>query len=322
MRAVVHERYGQPEEVLRLDEVPVPAPSRDQVLIEVAATSINLSDWESLTGSPAYARIGGLLAPKRTILGSDIAGRVATVGADVTEFAVGDEVYADNLWLKGGFAQFAVVPAAEVAHRPAELTAAQASTVPQAGAIAIQGTTPVGDGSRVLINGAGGGSGAFAIQLAKAAGAHVTGVDNEQKLDHMMAVGADEVIDYRQQDFTLGPQRYDVILDLVAKRSAFAYRRALAPGGHYRCVGGSVGSVLQALTLGGVLGMMSGRNIGVLGVRQGPQSFEPLGLRCAAGEIDVHIDRTFTLDEVPEALAYVGRGQCLGKAVVMLEEQG
>ena len=220
--------------------------------IKVAATSLNLSDWESLRGSPAYARIGGLRRPARRTLGSDIAGVVDRVGAGVTRFSPGDEVFGDNILLKGGFAEYAVAPETALALKPPGLSFVEASTIPQAGAISWQGMQRAGEGRRVLINGAGGGSGSFAIQLAKRAGAHVTGVDNAGKLDFMRSVGADEVVDYREHDFTRTGERYDVILDLVAHRSVFAYRRALAPGGWYRCVGGSVPSVLRVLTAGWV----------------------------------------------------------------------
>ena len=196
MRAVVYDRYGSPD-VLRVDDVPVPSPTDGQVRVKIAATSINLSDWECLRGSPLYARLGGLRSPARRTLGSDIAGWVDAVGAGVTRFRPGDEVYGDNLALKGGFAEYTVAAESALAHKPAELTFAEASTIPQAGAIALQGTDGATVGSRVLINGAGGGSGSFAIQLAKRLGAHVTGVDNAGKLDFMRSLGADEVIDYR-----------------------------------------------------------------------------------------------------------------------------
>jgi NADPH:quinone reductase-like Zn-dependent oxidoreductase len=248
VRAVVQDRYGSPD-VLRIQDVPVPSPAAGQVRVKVAATALNLSDWEGLTGSPGYARLGGLRAPRRRTLGSDIAGWVDDVGEGVTRFRPGDEVYGDNLQLKGGFAEYTVAPESALALKPAQLTFVQASTIPQAGAIALQGTRDAAAGRRMLINGAGGGSGSFAIQLAKQLGAHVTGVDNARKLDFMRSLGADEVIDYRTDDFTRrGP--YDEILDLVAHRSVFAYRRALAAGGRYRCVGGTVRSLLRVLTVG------------------------------------------------------------------------
>ena len=315
MKAVVYDRYGSPD-VLRIEDVPKPSPARGQVRVKVAATSLNLSDWECLRGSPAYARFGGLRKPGRRTLGSDIAGVVDDVGTGVTRFRPGDEVYGDNLVLKGGFAEYAVAPESVLARKPAQLTFVQASTIPQAGAIALQGTERAVAGSRMLINGAGGGSGSFAIQLAKRLGAHVTGVDNASKQDFMRSVGADEVIDYRQDDFTRTTQPYDLILDLVAHRSVFAYRRALAPGGRYRCAGGSVRALLRVLTVGSLAGRLTGRSIGVLVVKAGPAHFEPLADLCVAGEVSIHIDRTFTLDEVPAALAHVGEGRALGKVVV------
>ena len=244
MRAVVYDRYGPPD-VLRVEEVPTPSPGADQVLVEIASTSVNLTDWECLRGSPLYARIGGLRTPACRTLGSDIAGRVEAVGAGVTRFRPGDEVYGDNLGLKGGFAEYAVAPESALAHKHEGLTFSEASTIPQAGAIALQGTADAALGKRVLINGAGGGSGSFAIQLAKRAGAHVTGVDNAAKLDFMRSLGADEVIDYHREDFTRSAGPYDIILDLVGHRSVFACRRALARGGRYRWVGGSVPSLLR-----------------------------------------------------------------------------
>ena len=167
----------------------------------------------------------------------------------------------------------------------------------------------------MLINGGGGGSGSFAIQLAKRVGAHVTGVDNAGKLDFMRSVGADEVVDYRREDFTR-ERPYDLILDLVAHRSVFAYRRALLPGGRYRCVGGSVPTLLRVLTVGFLVGRLTGRRLSVLAVRQGPPHFEPLADLCVAGEVAIHVDRTFALDEVAEALAHVGAGRALGKVVI------
>ena len=314
MRAVVSDRYGPPD-VLRLEDVPVPSPGPKQVLVEVAATSVNLSDWEGLRGAPMYARIGGLRAPRRRTLGSDIAGRVVAVGSGVTRFRTGDEVYGDNLALMGGFAEYAVAPEAALAHKPEALSFAEASTLPQAGVIALQGTVGAGPGKRILINGAGGGSGSFAIQLAKRAGGHVVGVDNAGKLEFMRSLGADEVIDYRSQDFTRR-EPSDIVLDLVAHRSVFAYRRALARGGRYQCVGGSVRALLRVVTIGAIVGRLTGRRLGLLIVKQGPTHFEPLAARCISGDVDIHIDRTFALDEVPQALAHVGEGRALGKVVV------
>jgi NADPH:quinone reductase-like Zn-dependent oxidoreductase len=318
MKAVVYDRYGPPE-MLRVEDVAMPTPVAGQVLVRVAATSINLSDWETLLGTPAYSRIGGLRMPRRHILGSDIAGRVEAVGDGVTAHKPGDDVYGDNLRLKGGFAEYAVAPASALALKPAELTFVEASTIPQAGPIALQGTAGAGPGSRVLVNGAGGGSGSFAIQLAKRLGAHVTGVDNAAKLEFVRRVGADAAIDYRNHDFTRTEQPYDLILDLVAHRSMFAYRRALAKGGRYRSVGGTTRALLRALTVGFVAGRATGRRMGVLAVKAGPEHFRPLTDLIVARDVAIHIDRTFDLDDVPAALAHVGDGHALGKVVVTVD---
>lgn len=314
MRAVVYDHYGGPED-LEVRDVPMPRPAARQVRVRVMATSVNLSDWECLLGRPIYARIGGLRRPARSVLGSDIAGFVDAVGEDVHEFRVGDEVYGDNLALKGGFAQYAVAPVTALALKPQELTFAQASAIPQSGAIALQGMARVRAGARVLVNGGGGGSGAFAIQLARRAGAHVTAVDNAAKLGFMQALGAHETIDYRERDFTDGGP-YDVVLDLVAHRSPLAYQRALARGGRYRCVGGGIPSLLGVLVGGAALGAATGRSIGVLAVKQGPEHFTPLARMCARQEIQVHVAQTFPLEETAAALTRVGQGAALGKVVV------
>jgi NADPH:quinone reductase-like Zn-dependent oxidoreductase len=312
----MYDRYGPPD-VLRVVEIPVPFPGPGQVRVRVCATSVNLSDWEALRGRPAYARIGGLRSPARRTLGSDIAGVVDEVGEGTSRFGVGDEVYGDNLAMRGGFADYALASESVLSLKPAQLTFAEASTIPQAGAIALRGTRPVVAGSRMLINGAGGGSGSFAIQLAKRLGAHVTGVDNAAKQDFMRSMGADDVVDYRREDFTRTTQPYDLILDLVCHRSVFAYRRALARGGTYRCVGGSVPALLRVLAFGSVVGRLSGRSMGVLIVNEGPAQFEPLAELCVTGGVKIHIDRVFGLDEVPAALAHVGEGHALGKVVVV-----
>ena len=314
MRAVVHDRYGSPD-VLRVADVPVPTPGSGQVRVRIAATSVNRSDWEGLTGSPFYARLGGLRAPRSRTLGSDIAGWVDAIGPGVTGFQPGDEVYGDNLALMGGFAEYAIAAETALAHKPPALTFAEASTIPQAGAIALQGTAVARDGCRVLVNGGGGGSGSFAIQQAKRLGAHVTGVDNAGKLDHMRSLGSDEAIDHQREDFTRRDP-YDLILDLVASRSVFVFRRALARGGRYRCVGGPVRRLLSTITIGWIAGALTGRRMGVLVVKEGSAHFEPLADLCIAGDIRIHIDRTYELAEVPAALAHVGEGRALGKVVV------
>jgi NADPH:quinone reductase-like Zn-dependent oxidoreductase len=314
MRAVVYDRYGPPE-VLRIEDVAIPSPGPGQVLVEVVATSVNLSDWECLRGTPMYARIGGMRAPARPTLGSDIAGTVRAVGSGVTRFQPGDEVYGEIRM--GGFAEYAIASQTALAFKPDELTFVEASTVPQSGAIALQGTAGIRPGQRMLIIGAGGGSGSLAIQLAKLAGAHVVAVDNVGKLDFMRSLGADEVFDHRSQDFW-SAGRFDLILDMVAHRSVFAYRRALAPGGRCRCVGGPVRSLLRIATVGAALGRITGRRIGMMMVKPGPTHFEPLTGLCVAGDVQIHVDRTFELHDVPAALARVGEGRALGKVVIAI----
>ena len=233
MKAVVYTRYGGPD-VLRLTDADTPVPGDGQVLVKVHAVSLNASDWEMLRGKPLYSRIGGPFRPRHHVLGSDIAGRVAATGRDATRFKPGDDVFADILSYMGGFAEYVRVPQTTLAPMPAGLTYEQAAALPQAGAIALQGIRDKGrvqPGQKVLINGGGGGSGMYAVQLAKLDGAEVTGVDNAEKLEFMRSLGADHVIDYAREDFTRNGRGYDLILDLAAYRPASAYRRSLRPGG-------------------------------------------------------------------------------------------
>lgn len=315
MRAVAYDRYGPPD-VLRLVDLPVPEPAAGQVLVRVAATGVNLSDWECLTGTPAYARVGGLRAPARRVLGSDVVGRVEAVGPGVRAVRAGDEVYGDVLGLKGGFAEYALAPVEALAHRPEGLDVVQAAALPQPAAIATHGVRHVRAGSRVLVNGGGGGSGVLAIQLAARAGAHVTGVDSAAKLDLMRAAGADDVVDHRHDDALRRRGAYDLVLDLVARRSPLACRRALAPGGRYEAVGGSTAALLGVATVGAAAGALTGRRLGVAAVPTGPRAFGPVGGRCADGGLTVHVERTYGLEDVPAALARVGAGEALGKLVV------
>lgn len=316
MRALVYDRYGPPD-VLRLADVPVPEPGPGQVLVDTEAVGLNLSDWECLRGSPAYSRLDGLRRPGRRVLGSDVAGRVAAVGPGVTRFRVGDDVYGDNLRLKGGLAERTVVPESALAPRPPGLSAVQAAAIPQPAAIALQGVAGVRPGARVLVNGAGGGAGSLAVQVAKAAGAHVTGVDNAGKAAFVRSLGADEVLDFRVDDVMRPATGYDLVLDLVAYRSVLAYRRALAPGGRYRCVGGTTRALLRVLVGGAVVGAATGRRIGVLAVREGPAAFTPMADLVLSGSVRLHVHREYRLDEAAEALADVGAGRALGKAVVL-----
>jgi NADPH:quinone reductase-like Zn-dependent oxidoreductase len=321
VKAVVYSRYGPPEQ-MRVVEVDRPAPGAGEVLVKVRAVSLNGSDWETLRGRPAYARIAGPFRPRFRTLGSDIAGDVAEVGPGVSRFRPGDTVFGDNLALMGGFAEFARVRETALAAIPDGLSYDVASTLPQAGVIALQGIRSKGDvrrGQRVLINGAGGGAGSFAVQLAKLAGAEVTGVDLAGKLDFVRSLGADHVIDHTREDFTRTGERYDLVLDLAGRRSVFAYRRALAPGGRYLYVGGSVPTLLQVLLVGPLVGRRSGRKVRMLVVRPNGPDLLTIAELCRAGTIVPSIDRRYPLDEVPRALRRMGDGQSHGKVVITVD---
>jgi NADPH:quinone reductase-like Zn-dependent oxidoreductase len=321
MQAVVYTRYGPPD-VLGLADVQTPVPKDGEVLVQVHAVSLNASDWEMLRGKPLYARISGPFRPRHRILGSDIAGRVEAAGRNATRFRPGEDVFADILSYMGGFAEYVCVPETALAPMPAGMTYEQAAALPQAGAIALQGIRDKGQvqpGQQVLINGAGGGSGMYAIQLAKLNGAEVTGVDNAEKLEFMRSLGADHVIDYTRDDFTRNGRTYNLILDLAAHRPALAYKGSLMPGGHYLYVGGSVTTLLQVLLIGPVIGRAEGKKMRLLAVRQGAQHLAPIVELCQAGKISTVIDRRYRLDEVPEALRHLGEGHAKGKIVVILD---
>lgn len=321
MKAVVYTRYGSPD-VLRITDVEAPVPKDGEVLVKVHAVSLNRSDWEGLQGKPLYSRIGGLFRPRRHILGSDIAGRVEAAGRGTTMLREGDDVFADALSHLGGFAEYVCLPESALARMPAGMTHEEAAALPQAGAIALQGILDEGrvqPGHKVLINGAGGGSGMYAIQLAKLHGAEVTGVDNAEKLGFMRTLGADYVVDYTQEDFTRNGRSYDVILDLAGHRSVFAYRGSLSPGGRYLYVGGSVATLLQTLLVGPLIGRAKKQKLRLLVVKQGVQNLARLVELCQAGKIATHIDRRYQLTDAPEALRYFGEGHAKGKVVVVAE---
>jgi len=321
MKAVVYTRYGPPD-VLRFTDVETPAPRDNEVLVKVHAVSLNASDWELLRGQPLYSRIMGPFRPRYHILGSDIAGRVEAVGRNTTLFQPGDEVFADILSHMGGFSEYVCVPESALARIPTGMIYEEAAALPQAGAIALQGIRDKGQvqpGQKVLINGAGGGSGMYAVQLAKLHGADVTGVDNAEKLEFMRSLGADHVIDYTREDFTRNGRTYDLILDVAAHRSAFAYKRSLTPGARYLYVGGSVATLLQVLLIGPLTGRAAGKKIRLLAVRLGAQHLAPIVELCQAGKIATVIDRRYRLSEVPEALRYLGEGRAKGKVVVIVE---
>jgi NADPH:quinone reductase-like Zn-dependent oxidoreductase len=318
MKAIVYTKYGSPE-VLQLKELAKPTPKDDEVLIKVQAVSVNRSDWEGLSGKPLYARLGGLLKPRHHILGSDIAGRVEMAGRHIRRFRPGDEVFGDILPRLGGFAEYVCARESALAPKPASMTFEEAAAIPQAAVIALQGTRDKGKiqpGQKVLITGAGGGAGTFAVQLAKLYGAEVTGVDNTGKLDFMRSLGADHVIDYTREDFTKNGKQYDLILDVVAHRSVFAYKRALGSRGSYFLTGGSVTTIFQVLLLGPWIRGITGKKMRILAVQPNLKDLVYVTELYEAGKVVPVIDRRYPLSEIPEALRYLGEGRTKGKVVI------
>ncbi len=318
MKAIVYTEYGSPD-VLQLKEVEKPAPKDDEVLIKVHAVSVNGSDWEGLRGKPLYARLGGLRKPSEGILGSDIAGRVEMVGQNISYFHPGDEVFGETLRYGGGFAEYVCAPERGLAHKPARMTFEEAAAIPQGAVIALQGIRDKGHvqpGQRVLINGAGGSAGSFAVQIAKLYGAEVTGVDNTGKMDFLSSLGADHVIDYTREDFTKNGKQYDLILDISAQHSVFACQRALTPDGSYYAVGGSVAIIFQILLLGPWIRRATGKSLHLLVVRPNRNDLVFITELYEAGKVVPVIDRRYPLSEVPEALRYLGAGRAKGKVVI------
>jgi len=320
MKAIVCTKYGSPD-VLQLKEVEKPVPKDGEALVKVHAASLNAADLETLRGD-FVVRIASPLKPMYKILGTDIAGRIERVGRNVTQFQPGDEIWGDLSFPLGysTFAEYVCIPENALRLKPASMTFEEAAAVPTAGVVALQHLRckrPIQPGQKVLINGAGGGVGTFAVQLAKYFGAEVTGVDSTGKLDMLRSIGADQVIDYTQEDFTQSGQRYDLILDVVAYRSIFAYRRALSPEGIFVFVGGSTAAIFQALLLGPLISRIGSKKIGV-GMWE-PNKKEDLAFLeqlFEAGKVVPVIDRRYPLHEVPEAFRYLASGQHQGKIVI------
>ncbi len=309
MKAIVYTEYGPPD-VLQLQEVEKPTPKDNQVLIKIHAASINKGDWYALTGKPFMARIGGLLKPKHKILGNDVAGRIEAVGVNVKQFQPGDDVFGDIYWCgMGAFAEYVSVPENVLRPKPASMTFEEAAAIPTAAALALhnlRGKRPIQPGQKVLINGAGGSVGTFAVQLAKYFGAEVTGVDSTKKLDMLRSIGADHVIDYTQEDFTKNGQHYDLILDVVAHRSFFDYKRALSPKGIVVFVGGSMTRVFLNMLLGP-------KKMGVVIWKPNKEDFVFLKELLEAGKVVPVIDRRYPLSDVAETIRYLeeDRNNCM-----------
>lgn len=322
MRAVVRTEYGPPD-VVRIEDVPKPAPADNEVLIRVVAASINGSDREGVIGRPAYTRLGGLRKPRYTILGSDIAGRVEQVGIHVRDLQPGDEVLGEVPGYHSGFAQYVCAPERSFVRKPAGLTFAEAAAIPQGGAIALQGIRIKGQvrpGQRVLINGAGGAAGSFAVQLAKLDGAEVTGVDHGDKADFLRSLGADHVIDYTKEDFTQSGEQYDLILDTMAHRPVSACAQALRPNGTYFVAGGAIRALLGALLLGPWIRRTRGKRVRLLLVPQDQNVLLAVTELCAQRELVPAIDRSYPLGEAREAIRYVAEGRQSGKVVIAFDQ--
>ncbi|WP_164670747.1 NAD(P)-dependent alcohol dehydrogenase [Virgibacillus doumboii] len=322
MKAMVYTKYGQPN-VLKLKEVKKPVPKHNEVLVKVHAASINSWDWDLLRGTSFIARIGGVLKPKYKILGADIAGQIESVGSDVTQLQPGDVVFGDISgcgW--GGFGAYVCADENAFVRKAASMSFKEAAAVPQAAVLALQGLRFKGSiqtGQKVLINGAGGGVGTFAVQIAKAFGAEVTGVDSTRKLDMIRSIGADHVIDYTKEDFTKNGQRYDVILDVVAYRPIFDYKRALNPKGRFVMVGGPTVRILQVILLGPWISMIERKKMVPLIHQPNKKDLNLIKDLIASGKVVPVIDRSYALSEVAEAFRYFGEGNVQGKVIIMLE---
>lgn len=337
MRAIVQERYGSPD-VLELRDVDQPVIRDDQMLVRVRAASVHADVWHVMRGVPHVLRImgAGLRAPKDWVPGTDLAGVVEAVGRNVTRFQPGDEVFGQslvaNLWRNGGaFAEYAAASEARFERKPSRLTFEQAAAVPTSGSLAVQAVRDEGQvqaGQKVLVNGAGGAVGTFAVQLAKAYGANVTGVDAAGKLDMIRSIGADRVIDYAQKDFTRSGERYDAILDIVGNHAWRDLRRALTPRGTYVLIGhdqygavghrwfGSLGHFAKLMFMAPFVSQLHPFRA----VKDPGDRLAVLTELIEAGKVTPVIDRTFPLSEVPEAIRYLESGQARGKIVVNVGE--
>ena len=322
MKAIVYTKYGSPD-VLQFKEVEKPAPTDGQILVKIYAASANPLDWHLMRASPFLARLaGGLRKPKDPRLGADFAGRVEAVGANVAQFQPGDEVFGAST---GAFAEYICVAVSEVALKPANLSFEQAAAVPVAATTALQGLRDTGQihtGQRVLVNGASGGVGTFAVQIARAFGTEVTGVCSTRNLDMVRSIGADHAIDYMKEDFTRTGQHYDLIYDAVGNSSVSAYRRALNPGGTCVVAGfTSLPRLFEHMLIGPLRSKIGDKKVGLMGTAQIKQK-DLVSLRelLEAGKVTPVIDRRYSLREVPEAIRYLEAKHARGKVVITVDQ--
>jgi NADPH:quinone reductase-like Zn-dependent oxidoreductase len=321
MKAIVYTEYGSPD-VLQFKEVAKPTPKDDEVLIRVRAASANAADWHLLRGKPFLMRLMGygFLKPKNTILGADVAGRVEAVGKNVTQFKPGDEVFGDLSQCGfGGFAEYVCAPENALVLKPATMTFEQAAALPVAAVTALLGLRFKGGvqpGQKVLINGASGGVGTFAVQLADIFGAEVTGVCSSSKVDMVRTLGADHVIDYAKEDFTKNGQRYDFILAANGYHSLAEYKRALTPTGTYVMTGGATSQMFEAMLLGPWLSMTGNKKMGNAMAKPSQKDLTFIKELFEAGKLKPVIDRCYPLSKVPEAIRYLEEGHAKGKVVI------
>lgn len=322
MRAVVQEAYGSPD-VLRVEQVDRPAPAAGQVLVAVRASSVNPYDWHLLTGLPRLLRssLGGMRRPGRRVLGADFSGVVEEVGDGVEGLFPGDEVYGQTA--RGAFAEFLAVGAALVAAKPSSLSFEEAAAVPLAGVTALQGLRDgagLQEGESVLINGASGGVGHFAVQVARGLGAEVTGVCSTRNLEMVRGLGADHTIDYTRDDFTRGGRRYDVIFDLIGNHGVSAVRRCLADGGRYLSLHGQPEHLwigpLGFLARMAAVNLFTRKRLGAFLARQSADDLAALAAMADAGTLRPVIDRTFPLEQVPEAFRHLEAWHTRGKVAI------
>ena len=317
MKAIVCTKYGPPD-VLQLKEVEKPTPKEDEALVKVHAASLNAADLETLRGT-WVVRIGGPLKPMYKILGADIAGRVEAVGRNVKQFQPGDEIFGCSDF--GAFAEYVCVTENALVLKPTSTTFEEAATVPIAALTALQGLRDKGQiqpGQKVLINGASGGVGTFAVQIAKSFGAEVTGVCSTRNLDMVRSIGADQVIDYTQEDFTKNGQRYDLIIDAVGNRSVSDYKRALSPKGICVIIGYSPVLTIQVLFLGPWMSRTGSKKIGLMLANINKKDLVFMKELLEAGKVVPVIDRRYPLSEVAEALRYLEEGHARGKVVITM----
>lgn len=323
MKAIVYRRYGSPD-VLQVEEVEKPVAKDDEVLVRVQAASANAADWHLMRGSPWIARVGkGFRKPSPTILGVDVAGTVEAIGRNVARFRPGDEVFGDIFESGfGAFAEYVAVAQDRLALKPAQVTFEAAAAVPLAASTALQGLRDKGKihaGQKVLVNGASGGVGSFAVQIAKSFGAEVTGVCSARNLELVRSIGADHVVDYTKEDFSRAGRTYDLIFCAVGNRSVAAYRRALSPGGRCVVAGFTTMSqmVVQVMLLGAVTSLVGGRTVGHMGTVMPNQiDLEVLKASLEDGRIVPFIDRSYSLSDTAEAIRYLETGHARGKVAI------